>query len=261
MKDNVEKIRLTDKAYTHEYKGTPFKVMVTPIQNKDKTGKSNYWNYNDIEVFKDGVSIGGYERSYSSFATTTFYPFQASDGEWYALYSKDYTATRVAKLGDTFEDWCGEEGSGFGFCPVEFFVPPYHSYLHEYEFRGEKKSYTSRDFLDAEYDSLEEFMSIAEEVKHYPEFETGYAEFGLMCGCIWGDDSSWKIRHIDLSGIPDKVLKITDKFGYFEMPNDIDTLQKCFRYHGGGWITLYGQHGFDLDKFYDIEVTERGEDE
>lgn len=211
---------------THTYAHTPFSISWT---NANPSG----WEKNAVEVFRDGVRIGGYWRNYGMVAKT-FCPFRVGD-TWYALYSKDYTATRVARLTDTFEDWCGEDPSGAGFCPVEFFVPL--KFQNTYTSNGEKVSYDV--WLDAEYESETEFN---EEAKDKP---LRWADFGFVSGCIWGDDSSWKLRHLDLSGIPEKRLIITEKFGYWELAGNI---RESVRMYGHGRIGLTGQFTMDLNK-------------
>lgn len=39
----------------------------------------------------------------------------------------------------------------------------------------------------------------------------------MISGCIWGDDSSWKIQYLDLSGLPERRFLRDDRFGYFEL--------------------------------------------
>jgi hypothetical protein len=64
--------------------------------------------------------IGEYQRNYSNLFNT-FFPFM-KNGEWYALYSPDYTCTRIMKLPECV-DIGGEEPSAGGFCPVDYYVP------------------------------------------------------------------------------------------------------------------------------------------
>lgn len=82
------------------------------------------WSHLDVKVFEarngEERQIGSYERNYSSFFKT-FLPFELG-GEWYALYSPRYTATRVMKL-PSCEDIGGEEENAYGFCPTAFWVP------------------------------------------------------------------------------------------------------------------------------------------
>ena len=66
------------------------------------------------------TKIGEYLRNYSSFYNT-FHPF-VQNGKEYALYSKDYTATRVMEL-PSCQDIAGEDRNSFGFCPIDFYVP------------------------------------------------------------------------------------------------------------------------------------------
>lgn len=45
-----------------------------------------------------------------------------------------------------------------------------------------------------------------------------WCPFGFVAGCVWGDDSSWKIQFLDLSRAAEGVLVRDDRFGYAEMP-------------------------------------------
>lgn len=154
--------------------------------------KPGCWNFLKIGVFLDDLQIGEYVRKYSSFYNT-FYPFELN-GNWYTLYSADYTTTRVMTLPDC-KDLCGEERESSGFCPVDFYVPK------------------------SEYGQY----------KHYP--------FGFMSGCVWGDDSSWKVRFIDLSKIEEKTLIIDERFGYHELPDGISLKDA---------VTVDDEDGIDL---------------
>jgi hypothetical protein len=186
-----------------KFAGTPFIIECSPVENRPGT-----WNSTKVSIYRDNILIGEYLRNYSNFGQQTFYPFKQGE-DWYALYSASYTATRVMKLhSDRIEDWCGEENDANGFCPMEIYVPQYIQRLfkcgsstHPDEF---DIFYTDADLTEIEFQA---------ELDN-PEFvKTEYCNFGFLCGCIWGDDSSQKIRYIDLSQIPDKVLSITEKFG------------------------------------------------
>lgn len=99
------------------------------------------------------------------------------DGKEYALYSKNYTATRVMSLPDC-KDIAGEDPHSWGFCPTDFFVPDCKTYDIPEEFEG---------------------------------------NIGFVAGCVWGDDSSWKIQFLDLSRIEEGILKRDDRFDYIEL--------------------------------------------
>ena len=99
------------------------------------------------------------------------------NGRWYALYAPDYTATRVMEL-PSCRDLGGEEHHTHGFCPVDYYVP----------------------------------------FEHPQVVKAGHAgSFGFVAGCIWGDDSSWKVQYLDLSGVERGVLLRKELFGYLPM--------------------------------------------
>ena len=188
----------------------PFKIRQEEIDNSPRG-----WNYVRVVILDgDGREIGEYVRSYPSFAEATFHPFFLHD-RWWALYSKDYTATRVITLPEC-EDWCGEEEGAGGFCPTGYYVPRYRPALTEHskgifdEFIGEGAwGWDNPDkagFID---------VQVAQ-----------YCPFGLISGCIWGDDSSWKVQYLDLAGLPDRELLRDERFGYFELLEK-DLLKDC----------------------------------
>ena len=50
----------------------------------------------------------------------------------------------------------------------------------------------------------------------WPTGEFGFV-WGFVWGCVWGDDSSWKVQHLDLSGIQSGVIRRDERFGYVEL--------------------------------------------
>jgi hypothetical protein len=203
---------MTTIKHGYSYIDTPFSIETEAVKNSPGT-----WNSIKVSIFKNGTFIGEYLRNYHSFAKETFYPFLFNE-TWYALYSPNYTATRVMKLNDdSIEDWCGEDPNSYGFCPVEFYVPKYHKYFRELDY-----SYIIVN--GSEYKTLQDF----ENENDYTE--SGYLKFGFLSGCIWGDDSSWKIRYIDFSDLENKKIEITEKFGYHELPNSL-SLRECINFN------------------------------
>ena len=80
-----------------------------------------------------------------------------------------------------------------------------------------------------------------------------YYPFGFIAGCIWGDDSSWKIEFLDLSEIGSGVIKRDSRFGYIEMPDRMSLRQAInigdFKYDLTdeiNYITIALQKRFDL---------------
>jgi hypothetical protein len=139
------------------------------------TSRPGEWSHYRVEILRKGRVVGSFERNYALMAA--FKPFVGIDGGLYALYSSDYTATRVMSLPDC-RDLGGEDQSSFGFCPVEYFVPC-----------------------------------------NPPLGLDG--SFGFVAGCIWGDDSSWKVQFLDLSRVAEGVLVRDDRFGYLELDDGV----------------------------------------
>ncbi len=167
-----------------------------PIEEIEKGEK--YWNYQNIGVFDGETKIGEYKRNYSSFMKT-FYPFK-KNGNWYALYSSNYTATRIMSLPDC-KDIGGEEKDTWGFCPVEYYIPEYNQCSFKYKDTEEK-------FQCFDFKTCEECAPLETQC---------FTEFGFIAGCVWGDDSSWKIQYLDLSQADKGIIKREDKFGYIEL--------------------------------------------
>ncbi len=169
-----------------------------------------YWKYLTIGIFdQNGKKIGEYRRNYSSFMDT--FCWFTSGGKDYALYSKDYVATRIMSLPDC-KDIGGEPSHSSGFCPTGFYVPGYV----EYQFKPDAKpaSLAGEKFCVYEpekegYDSDD--TELSKPFTHLP--------FGFVSGCVWGDDSSWKIEYLDLSRAPEGILKREARFGYIELPS------------------------------------------
>ena len=204
------------------FKYTPFSISTEEVKNSPGT-----WDSIKVSIFRDERLIGEYLRNYASYGTHTFYPFKANN-EWYALYSANYTATRVMKLhSDRIEDWCGETPMSNGFCPVEYYIPTYIHTIDSYIIRGEKKEF---DNFTVDCDCSEE--EFEEELNSPGLVKLANTNFAFLSGCVWGDDISWKLRYIDLSKIPDRVLEISDKFGYCQLPQEL-TLKQCI--HMEGW--------------------------
>lgn len=152
----------------------------------------NSWGSVLVGVFDaEGNKVGEYKRNYPDL-THTFFPFKQGE-QWYALYSPHYTATRVMTLPDC-KDIGGEEPSGGGFCPAHYYVP---------QPKG-----------DDEHDQ-----------QYVYNLEDEVGKFGFVAGCVWGDDSSWKIQYIDLSRVAEGIIKRDDRLGYVELPDIANKLE------------------------------------
>ncbi|HKA08568.1 MAG TPA: hypothetical protein VKD71_15020 [Gemmataceae bacterium] len=146
-----------------------------------------------VEVFRRAGAGGEpekvceYERNYG--LLHTFEPFRQG-GREFALISPQYTGTSVLDLA-TGRVIAEEPVSPGGFCPVGFYVP---------------------DWWDLHDGSI---IPGSEYWKAESEWPTG--EFGFVWGCIWGDDGSWKVQYLDLTGIQDGVIRRDERFGYVEL--------------------------------------------
>jgi len=222
----------------------------------------NTWETLRIGVFRSEgeleEQIGEYHRNYSTLFNTFFHC--SYDGKDYALYSPHYTVTRIMEL-PSCRDIGGEEPHGGGFCPVDFYVPRYidreytivEGETHKYrvnepsaEYLGSRtQKFYRRDENTGEQISVEKPDQAISPLLYYP--------FGFVAGCIWGDDSSWKIEFLDLSEIANGVIQRDARFGYIEMPERMSLKQSInmgdFRYDltdETSHVTIALQKRFDL---------------
>lgn len=146
----------------------------------------NNFDAQKVEIIIDGIKKGEYIYEYTG-TTPPFEYFQYTDGNWYALYSTDYTATRVMKLPEC-EDCFGEDGDTFGFCPVEFFVPSRQYLMDKYKERSKTG-----------------LFDIA-------------GKIGFVQGCVWGDDSYFKLKIINFEeSFKQKKLVFINSVGYLPL--------------------------------------------
>ncbi len=211
------------------------------------------WHGTKVGIFEGENQIGEYIRNYGSFGEATFFAFQQGE-QWYALYSKDYTCTRLMKLPECI-DIGGEDCNGNGFCPTAYYVPrlcgqilkpedprpgppPNHLpdvWAEKKEIVTEKGQQYTRYVWPDDPESTctperkEEFKTQKE--KRHKEFcdwldrnlhITRYATWGFISGCHWGDDSSWKVQFLDLSRASEGILVRDQRFGYIELPSGVD---------------------------------------
>ncbi len=169
--------------------------------------------------------VGEYERNYA--LLNTFCCFRKDDRE-YALYSPNYSATRIMEL-PSCKDLGGEETSSNGFCPTDYYVPSYidreitwhnglvaRSRVHEPRPENLKPEVWKATVLDAKTGE-----KIEVEDRSYPVSSLLYYPFGFVAGCLWGDDSTWKIQYLDLSEADKGIVKRDERFGYIVLPEKL----------------------------------------
>jgi hypothetical protein len=265
------------------------------VLNKKDNGKG-YWEYLNVGIFQrpeadlkvkgyseplvsgTDVQIGEYQRNYSSMMRT-FHPFQMtgatrSTPRWYALYSKDYTSTRIMSLPDC-KDIGGEERDQWGFCPTDFWVPGLH-YIQTI-CDPDCPRFKSPDHVPDYTKSCTCYSKITHgygcpinpetRVKNSScinnegckqsrrEFDDKHMKWhfpdrvhGFVAGCVWGDDSSWKIQYLDLSRADEGIIKREERFGYIELPSHL-TLDKAVDLDAGDgymWLRIATETNYDL---------------
>ncbi len=176
------------------------------VRTTDIDRAPDSWDCLLVEVLLDGDPVGSYRRNYGCLFDT-FVPFVAGE-QVLALYSPDYTATRLMRLPECV-DIGGEEPDGMGFCPTGYVAP---------------------------YDPAKGLMG----------------QWGVVSGCVWGDDSSWKMQYLDLSRAAEGILVREERFGYLEMPSNL-RLKQCvdlWLFRGGDHqeVELVTRRVFDLKR-------------
>ncbi|VVC06107.1 Uncharacterised protein [uncultured archaeon] len=196
-------------------KKAPYFAEAFPIPNP-KDAKSG-WNYHQVSIIDRNIQkpIGEYARNYSSMYRT-FCPFKLH-GKWFALYSPHYAATRIMSLPEC-EDIGGEESHAEGFCPTDYYVPIlcYPIFLHD-------------DSCPKKIDESKKCTCDGMKMKWISQERV----HGFVAGCIWGDDSSFKIQYLDLSKADEGILKREDRYGYLELPESLNLCDAVHFYVDG----------------------------
>ena len=186
------------------------------------TSPPGKWTQVHVDVLDGETVIAGYDRNYSMLHT--FEPFRQGDRD-FALISAHYTATSVLDL-RTGLVIAAEEPAGGGFCPVGFYVPDWWD-LHD----GKK---------------LPGSMYWHPDDDQWP----AAGDFGFVWGCVWGDDSSWKVQYLDLSTVQDGVIRRDDRFGYLKLATDTKLeprdFIRCSSWQGERRVEFYIERGYDL---------------
>ena len=192
------------------------------------------WNGIRVGVFCviDGREerVGEYIRNYPTLLST-FFAFE-SGGQELALYSPEYTATRILRLPDCV-DIGGEEPSPAGSCPVEFFVPNYVDMENLIDSDPPRRFRVNNPSEGApnpahkmwEYSDPATGETRTRTSGSRPLTAVQYYSFGFVSGCIWGDDSTYKVQFLDLSKAREGIISRNERFGYLELPEGISLRQ------------------------------------
>lgn len=188
-------------------KPRPRELYAAQVSRVETPGK-NTWDYLDVAVHyrDDTVPIAHYRRNYPAF-NRTFEPFRqlADPDRHYALISRHYTATAVLDL-QSSTIVAEEKPASNGFCPVGFYVPDWWDVHDGSILPGSHFWNTERD-------------------------ETPRGDYGFVWGCVWGDDTSWKVQHLDLSDVAKGEIGRDDRYGYVELATISDDPTDFIRVH------------------------------
>jgi hypothetical protein len=163
------------------------------VQSAPRPNGPGLWNSATVRIFRRSGAAGSLEpvcefvRNYALLGT--FEPFRQG-GREFALISREYTATAVLDL-SSGQVIAEEAPAGAGFCPVGFYVPDWWDVHNGLTIPGHP-----------DWNGNEEWPN---------------GSFGFVWGCIWGDDSSWKVQYLDLSRIERGVITRDERFGYVEL--------------------------------------------
>src|ERR1700709_407141 len=182
----------------------PYHVHVEDVESAPNT-----WKTAIVHIFRGETKIGSYDRNYPGFGEATFEPFEL-DGKWFALYSPDYTCTRVMALPEC-RDIGGEEPHGTGFCPMDLFVPRYRKVVSTYHSDG-----APNEVCDFE-SQAEVHKNLTDEKKTVAVAPWQCLDIAFVAGCIWGDDSSKKLQVFDLSKASEGILTGRERCAHAEI--------------------------------------------
>jgi hypothetical protein len=131
----------------------------------------------------------------------------------------------------------GEKSDKFGFCPVDFYVPRYLDKPFTWTGKDGVEHHSSCRHFDFELAGSES------EGDRAVLAELGWKcwPYGFVAGCIWGDDSSWKIEAFDLREVAQGKLTRLAPWGYVEM--GADTLIEAIR----GLNEFDGEENLNID--------------
>lgn len=194
-----------------------FTVRTTVVESPGPS-----WNTLHVEVRDaDGVQIASFDRNHPALHRT-FEPFRQG-ARLFALVSPEYTTTAVLDLA-TGQIIASESPDAAGFCPVGFYVPDWWD-VHDGSILPGSGSWRS-------------------------DFEEPRGDFGFVWGCVWGDDSSWKVQYLDLTQVREGKLRRDDRFGYLRLAErpELEAREfiRCSMYRGEWTVTFAVHQSFAL---------------
>lgn len=205
-------------------------------REEPKSGEPE-WPRTRVLVKENGVGVHVYDRNYSMLSTfEPFRQYNADTDTWheYALISPQYstyevidlvTFDTIAKRGYPQRAWRdGEYAELFAKHPDRFAAGGY------YEGKTASDTTNAEGFCAFEFyvpdiisewgiKNVTDWNNLANRSWFTETFKHSNGSIGFVSGCMWGDDSSAKLRTIDLSYITNGQLVENESLGYFEVPS------------------------------------------
>ena len=179
------------------------------LKTSDIKNGQGYWDSTLAEIYKIDDSgenkIGEFIRHYPNYTEDTFVPFIINNKE-YALYSSNYTTIEIMELPSCKKVELTKESIEdlAHFCPVKAFIPKIVKCVDSNFVYNNFENIDISEFGD-------DFVEIYD------------MSFAFISGCVWGDDSSWKLNILDFTKLSEgKVSFLKGGDGnwlYIELPN------------------------------------------
>jgi len=166
------------------------------------------WDEPTEEVFR-------YTRKYPTMVETTFHPFKIGP-DWYALYSDNYRTLKRVNL-QTGEILASNDNH---FCPADTYVPAYQNCTYDMK----EKTFTYQVFDQDFAKDVQDDLKKGAKYKYFKE-EWLYRDWAYVAGCYWGDDSTMKVRILDVKTMEYKDDQI--EYGDIELYNS-DRMRDTF---------------------------------
>lgn len=171
------------------------------ITTQKVSGKPGFWAVVNVEIRRGNVLVFEFTRQYPSFGLETTRIFSL-EGQDVLVYSENYETLNFFNLTKREAITLNEESKKqiCGFCPTDILVPKFIVDDDVYICDGG----TNGEFHD----------------------------FAFVSGCVWGDDSSWKLNILDMKNLLRGAVKyvnnlreVKPEWLYLEIPPGISLTQ------------------------------------
>ena len=202
---------------------TPFRICWEHGENAAGVGQIT-----EVNIFRQHEPCGTFYARRNYVYGPAFWPFQATNGEWFALCPGDEgCGARVLRLGERAEPWCDAEVPKSWIRFQEFFVPRYRvgTTTTTPKFKIEGGGYVPN--------------TEPQVMRHYhfePDDNLDWRwhnlPFGFAAGCYPQAGSLLDILHVDLSRVLEKEVAVSHRYGFIRLPDRL-ALEEAIRIERG----------------------------